>query len=311
MTNEDLQQIQTLVNSAHRVLVLIHKNPGVDPMASALAIYLALLKMGKDVTVAMESQPLVEVANLVGIDKIKTSLDGKNLLLTYKPYNLGDFVNVRYLEDEGQPGSLNDSFKLTITPREGFTPEPKNFAFSFTGSSSYDLIFTIDVLEPQQVGALYDPNLFSSVPVINIDNHDPNRDYGKFNLVEPDAASISEIVTFFLRAVNAQIDTDIANNLYLGIAAATNNFQTDKVAAATFEAAAICLRAGAKQKPGAAPIAQPTQAQNVPLVSQPPVSDAAPVNPVPSAPVANNVSSRNGVPQEWTQPKSYKGTSTV
>ncbi len=311
MTNEDLQQIQNLVNSARRVLVLTHKDPGVDAMASALAIYLALIKMGKDVTVAMESQPLVEVANLVGIDKVRTSLGGQNLLLTYKPYSIGDFTNVRYNDQEGQPGTLTDSFQMTITPRPGYVPDPKNFSFSFTGSSNFDLVFTIEVLEPPQVGALYDAAMFSAVPIINIDNHDPNRDYGKFNLVEPDAASISEIVTFFLRAVNAQIDTDIANNLYLGIAASTNNFQADKVAAATFEAAAICLRAGAKQKPGATPTVQPAQAQNVPLGPQPQAFNAAPVNPVSPAPATNSAPSRDGVPSEWTQPKAYRGTSTV
>lgn len=277
MTNEDLQQIQNLVNSARKVLVLTHKNPGVDAMASALAIYLALSKMGKEVTVAMESQPLVEVANLVGIDKVVSSLGGnKNLQITYKPYSVGDFTNVRYNDVQGP----TDSFQLTITPREGFIPDPKNFSFSFAGGGgSFDLIFTVDVLEPTQLGALYDATLMTAVPIINIDNHDPNRDYGKFNLVEPDAASISEIVTFFLRAVNTQIDGDIANNLYQGIASATNNFQTEKVAAATFEAAAICLRSGAKGK---------GQVAQQPAAPQP-----------------------RPVPQDWTQPKSYRGTSTV
>lgn len=283
MTNEDLQQIQNLVTSAHRVLVLTHKDPGVDAMASALAIYLALLKMGKDVTVAMESLPLVEVANLVGIDKVKTSFGGKNLLVTYKPYSVGDFTNVRYNDVEGLGGTLSDSFQLTITPREGFVPDQKNFSFSFTGSSSFDLVFTVDLLEPTQAGTLYDQNLFAGPQIINIDNHDPNRDYGKFNLVEPDAASICEIVTFFLRAVNAQIDADIAGNLYQGIAAASNNFQSEKVAAATFEAAAICLRAGAKGKTPQV-VSQPTQPA--------PHRDSA-------------------VPQDWTsQPKTYRGTST-
>lgn len=278
MTNEDLQQIQNLVTAARRVLVLTHANPSVDTMASSLAIYLALSKMGKDVTIAMESQPLVEVANLVGVDQVKTTLAGKNLLLTYKPYNLGDFEKVTYLEDQGQAGTLDDAFKLTITPRDGFTPEPKNFNFSYTGAAA-DLIFTVEVLEPTQLGGLYDANLMSATPIINIDNHDPNKDYGKFNLVEPDAASISEIVTFFLRAVNAQLDADIAGNLYQGIKAATQNFQAPKVAAATFEAAAICLRSG---KPKVAP--QPQQ-------PQPPIQSGQPV------------------PNDWLGPKSYKGTS--
>lgn len=285
MTNEDLQQIQTLVTNARRVLVLTKQNPSVDTMASVLAIYLAMTKMGKDTTAVMESQPLVEVANLVGVDQVKTSLSGKNLLITYKPYKLGDFEKVTYLEDPGQTGTLDDSFKLTIVPRDGFIPDPKNFQFSSAGGlagAAADLIFTVDVLEPTQLGKLYDPSLMATVPIINIDNHDPNKDYGKFNLVEPEAASISEIVTFFLRAVNAQIDADIAGNLYQGIAAATNNFQSPKVAAATFEAAAICLRSKPKPAPVAPPLAQPQQPQ-----------------------------ATQSVPQDWLGPKSYRGTSTV
>jgi len=285
MTNEDLQQIQNLVTSAHKMLVLTHKNPSIDTMASALALYLALSKLGKDVTVAMESEPLVEVANLVGIDHVKTSLGGKYLLLTYKPYNLGDFEKVSYLEDQGTAGNLSESFKLTITPRDGFAPDPKNFSFSSTGTAA-DLIFTVELLDPTEAGKLYDPALFGGTPVINIDNHDPNKDYGRFNLVEPDAASISEIVTFFLRAVNAQIDADIAGNLYSGIVSATSNFQSPKVAAATFEAAAICLRAGVKQKP-----AQSVQPQTV-------------------TPTPQTAGTRD-VPADWTQPKAYRGTSTV
>lgn len=284
MTNEDLTQIQSLVTGARRVLVLTHANPAIDPIASALSIALALTKMGKDVTVAMETEPLVEVSNLVGIQNVKTSLSGKNLLVTYKPYSLGDFEKVTYLEDQGQAGSLDDSFKLTITPREGFTPDPKNFIFSSTGASA-DLIFTVEILEPTQLGKFYDPGMIAATPIINIDNRDPNKDYGKFNLVEPDAASISEIVTFFLRAVNAQIDADIAKNLYQGIVAATNNFQSPKVAAATFEAAAICIRGGAKGSKPVQPAPQPVQPQ----------------------PATNG----QAVPNDWLGPKSYRGTSTV
>jgi len=272
MTTEDLNQIQSLVAGAHRVLVLTHSNPSIDAMASALAIYLALLKMGKDVTVAMESQPLVEVANLVGINNVKTSLSGKNLLISYQPYNLGDFEHVTYLEDQ----TNGDAFKLTITPREGFVPDPKNFTFTSTGGSA-DLIFTVDVLEPSQLGRLFDQNLMTSTPIINIDNHDPNKDYGKFNLVEPEAASISEIVTFFLRAINAQIDTDIANNLYQGIAQASNHFQSDKVAAATMEAAAICLRSGAKSNANA-PKRQEPMTGNIQNQGQPVPQDLSQQN---------------------------------
>lgn len=290
MTNEDLQQIQNLVTSSRKALVITHSNPGVDVMASALAIFLALLKIGKDVTVAMESDPLVEVSNLVGIDKVKTSLSGGtggNLLLTYKPYQVGDFENVKFNDNPGTVGLSDDSFSLTITPRAGYVPNTSNFQFNFAPGSAgdFDLIITVDILEPTQAGKLYDAQLFSKAQIINIDNHDPNRDYGKFNLVEPEAASISEIVTFFLRAINVQIDADIAGNLYQGITAATNKFQSPKVAAATFEAAAICLRAKTPKQP-ASPQGGPAQ---------------------PAAPIGQQAA----VPEDWTQPKAYRGTSTV
>ena len=279
MSNEDLQQIQTLVASSRKVLVLTHKNPSIDTMASSLALFLAFQKMGKDVTIAMEEPPLVAIANLVGIDKVQTSLPGKNLMLTYKPYNLGDFEKVTCLENPSPPA---DSFTLTVIAKDGVTPDSKNFSFNFVGATA-DLIITVEILDPAGAGKLYDPALFSQAPVINIDNHDPNKDFGKFNLVEPEAASLSEIVTFFLRAVNAQLDQDMAKNLYDGIVSASNNFQSPKVAAATFEAAAICLRAGAKGLP-AQPVAQP-------------------VSPQPAKP-ANG----SAVPHDWTQPKIYRGT---
>jgi nanoRNase/pAp phosphatase (c-di-AMP/oligoRNAs hydrolase) len=299
MTNEDLQQIQALVNGARRVLVLTHANPSIDAMASALSIYLAMRKLGKDVIVAMESNPLVEVANLVGVQDVKTSLSGKNLQIVYKPYNLGDFEKVTYMEDQGQAGTLDDSFKLTITPRDGFVPDSRNFNFTFTGTAA-DLIFTVDVLEPSQLGRLYDAGLISTTPIINLDNHDPNKDYGKFNLVEPDAASICEIVTFFLRAVNVQFDADISGNLYQGIVAATNNFQSPRVAAATLEAAAICLRN--KPKPATTqPIsAQPIQQPITPQTAQPVTNSQQPT------PNANG-----SIPSDWLGPKSFRGTSSV
>lgn len=317
MTQEDLAQIQSLVNSARSVLVLTRQNPSVDTMASVLAIYLALLKLGKDATVAMESLPLVEVSNLVGIDKVKNSLDGKNLQITYKPYTLGDFEKVSYMEDAGTtPGAIVDSFKLTITPREGFVPDPKNFIFSTTGSTA-DLIVTVDVLEPTVLGRLYDANLFATAQIINIDNHDPNKDYGRFNLVEPEAATISEIVTFFLRAINTQLDADMANNLYQGIVQASQNFQSPKVAAATLEAAAICLRAGAKAvqsrptngQPQSIPMAQPQSVRSQPMMAQPAAQNVP--QPQTTTPQSNSATTDPAVPADWTQPKAYRGTSTV
>lgn len=311
MSTEDLQQIQNLVTSSRVIWILTHKNPSIDVMASALSLYLGLIKMGKDVSIAMETEPLVEVSNLVGIDQVKTGFAGKNLVISYDPYQLGDIQTVSYLEDEGS----KTSFKLTLTPREGLKLDAANFNFSQTGAAA-DLIFTMDVVQPQDLGKLYDPNVFGAAQIINIDNHDENKDYGRFNLVEPNAATVSEITTFFLRAINAQLDPDVSGNLYQGLTSGSQNFQAPKVGAATFEAAAICLRSGAKpvslNKPTRGTV--PTASQMNPLPAQPTTVTPTyqPAEPARNTPARNALQTEaGGKPADWNTPKVYRGTSVV
>jgi hypothetical protein len=246
--------------------------------------------MGKNVAIAMESTPLVEVSNLVGIDQVRNSLSGKNMVLTYSPYTLGDIEQVSYAEDEGS----STTFKLTLTPREGLKLEPSNFNFSSAGAGA-DLIFTVEVVEPSDLGALYDSSAFSKAQIINVDNHDENKDYGRFNLVEPNAATVSEITTFFLRAINIELDADIANNLYAGLTEGSGNFTSPKVGAATFEAAAICIRAGAK--PGM--LTHRGHSGQIPVMPTP----ATRVDPSPTINPQNNMN--------LNPPRVYRGTSTV
>jgi hypothetical protein len=49
------------------------------------------------------------------------------------------------------------------------------------------------------------------------------------------------------------VDEDIANNLYLGLGKATQNFLGENVGPDTFEAASLCLRWGAKRSVGFVP----------------------------------------------------------
>lgn len=287
MTQEDLQQIQTIVANARKVLILTHQNPSLDAMASLLAIKLAMEKMGKQVTAVVESGAGAEFASLSGASSVKHSIEGgNNLVLTYKPYALEDFEKVSYAEEEGP----EPSFVLTIIPKEGVVLDPAKFHFSSSGGNvSCDLVFVIETTAPQSLGNLYNQSIFNNptVNIINIDNHDENKDYGRFNLVEPQAATVSEITTFFLRAVNVPMDKEIANNLYKGLVDGSNNFQGSKITAATFEAAAMCLRSGVKEQQAEVPKVPPTanHSQNNHFHNQP--------------------------KQDFGSPKVFRGTSNV
>lgn len=276
MSPQDLQQIQSIVAGAKKVLVLTHKDPSLDVMASALSLYLASIKVGKEAVVAMEIGPIVELGSLVGIDRVQTELSttagGKNLVITLNNYPAGAVDKVSCAED--LPGG---KFNLTLVPKDGAVLNSNDVTFSSSGGAvDFDLVYTVELMTPDQAGRLYDPELFKRAQIINVDDHDANKDYGKFNLVEPEAASVSEIVTFYLRALGVQFDADIAGNLLKGLQSATSNFAR-KATPATHEAAAICLRAMQPPKP------------------------AVPIQPAPVA------TSNGTVPTDWTGPKIYRG----
>ena len=289
MSPQDLQQIQTIVSGARKILVLTHKNPSIDVLATALSLYLSSVKQGKEVTVAMESEPTVEQASLVGINKIQTTLApqkavGGNLVISISNYSAGDVDKVSCAEDLEK-----GKFNLTLIPKAGATLNPANVTANSGGVAigDFDLIYTVELTIPDQAGSLYDATIFSKAQIINLDNHDENKDYGKFNLVEPEAASVSEIATFYLRALGVQLDADIAGNLLKGLNGATNNF-SGKVTPATHEASAICLRALQPPKPVSPP------ATPVPPVQPPMANDQSPVT-------------NSTVLDDWTGPKIYRG----
>ena len=101
-------------------------------MSSALSIYLTLRSLGKDVTIVTEKQPLVEVSDLVGIDKVKPSFESTSgdLVVSF-PYQQDEIGKVSYTLENGhlniivKPKDAPLSFgeKDVIFKRTGTTPE--------------------------------------------------------------------------------------------------------------------------------------------------------------------------------------------
>jgi hypothetical protein len=61
-------------------------------------------------------------------------------------------------------------------------------------------------------------------------------------------------MTNVLSALGYSLDPDIATNLLLGISIGSQNFTAANTSAATFEAAAICLKSGARKQESTSPI---------------------------------------------------------
>ncbi len=115
------------------------------------------------------------------------------------------------------------------------------------------MIIVVDTGDLQQLGKFYEDNtdLFTRLPVINIDHHTSNSMFGRINLVDIMAPSASEVVTKLIEAFpkgRDLIDEDIATLLLAGVITDTNSFQNSNTTPRAFAAASHLLGYGARQQ---------------------------------------------------------------
>ncbi len=236
-----LQKAVELLQKSSSGAICLPQNPSPDAIASALALYLGLTSLGKNVIVAC-STPVK--ADFTAVDKIQSvvSTSGKNLVISF-PYIEGSIDKVDYFIQ-------GNNFNIVVVPgAEQPKLTEKQVKFSYTGGA-VDFIVTIDTDNLKRLGELYSENqaLFDKQKIINIDRHLTNTFFGLANLIYRTASSTSEVVLAFLRAIKCPIDKEMASDLYQGMAAATKNFSSFSVSAQTFENAATLLKLGARKK---------------------------------------------------------------
>jgi hypothetical protein len=239
MDNLTFNKIKESLSKYNNVAIAVPIDPTVDEMGAALGLYLSLKDMGKAVSIATPNNPLVEVSALVGIDEVRASLgeESGDLVVSF-PYKEGEIEKVSYTRD--------DNF-LNIVVKAGekglnFTQD--NVRFS-RGSKAPELLFIVGAARISDLGKLFDPTVLKDTIVINIDNKLDNQEYGDVVMVSNKFSSISEAVANLILSIGAKMDLDIAENLMLGIATATNNFQDPRTSSLAFEMAGILMRNGA------------------------------------------------------------------
>ena len=232
------EEFKNILTPAQAVGIFLNTDPRFDQVAAALALKLSLEKMGKSVSVISSMSMIVEFSHLVGVETVsKKSNQGKDLVISLS-YPLDQIEKVSY-NDNG--GTLN----LVVQPKIGAPRMEKDQAqFSYEGGEQ-DLQICIGVTDINSLGEVNDQ--IKTQNLVNIDQVTANAQFGKLSIIDSRASSCSEMVISLLANLNLPVDVDIANNLYLGLENATGNFAFENVGADTFEAAAICLRWGAKR----------------------------------------------------------------
>ncbi len=93
------------------------------------------------------------------------------------------------------------------------------------------------------------PDFFTSgIPILNIDHHASNDNFGTINLVDISAPSATTIVYRFFKFIGIEIDKDIATCLLSGVYSDTGSFMHSNTCQEVFEIAADLISVGADFK---------------------------------------------------------------
>ncbi len=305
MDNATVQKIKDELAKNDSIAIAIGKNPSIDEMAAALSLYLLLKNSNKQVTISSPTNPIVELSNLVGIDKVENKLDSQDgdLAVSF-PYVEGEIEKVSYTLENG---FLNIIVKAT---QQGLTFDEREVKYS-KGKGAINLLFVIGTPNLSDLGELITPEKLHNARIINIDNKSENQGFGDIVAVSGEYSSVSEQVADIVLSLGMRLDKDIAQNLLDGITYATKNFQEKRTSPLAFEIASLLMRNGAKREQmanyshkerGSKQVRESRIQDNLvrPAVRYP-AADESQNN--------NENSEEQKAPNDWLGPKVYKGSS--
>ncbi|MBI4994631.1 hypothetical protein HZC21_03235 [Candidatus Peregrinibacteria bacterium] len=240
-----LNQAQTdalnLLKRSNNILILPSSPIDGDSLGSALALYLALKKLGKQATVVTAEENISDAYSfLPQVSAIAHEMDFLRDMIVTVDFRGNAAPDVKH---EIQNNKLN----IIITPREGSISRD-NISFS-RGPVPYDCVIVVDTADISQLGKLQEnfTELSYLAPVINIDHHVSNSMFGKINLVDVMAASTTIIILPLIEQLGL-VDADIATLLLTGLITDTNSFQNPNTTPQAFAVSAKLIGYGARQQ---------------------------------------------------------------
>ncbi|MFA6023753.1 MAG: DHH family phosphoesterase [Candidatus Gracilibacteria bacterium] len=239
-------QAEDLLRGAKNILIAPSSPMDGDSVGSSLALMAALRKMGKQVTV-VAYDPMPEILKFLPfVSQIQPGLEpSRDLVISLSTEN----AEVDHLKYEVEQGKIN----IIVTPKTGrFAPSDLSLK---NKEADFDLLVTVDTGDLVQLGKLYEDHkeLFSRIPVLNIDHHASNGKFGSHNYLEYGFSATTQMITPMLQTFEKErgeelIDEDIATLLLVGIITDTGSFQHSNTTPEAFEVAADLLERGARQQ---------------------------------------------------------------
>jgi nanoRNase/pAp phosphatase (c-di-AMP/oligoRNAs hydrolase) len=244
MSLSPYQQFQRLIHTSESILILLPRFAHGDAISSALSLAHLLEKNEKTVTIASDTihKSLAPLAFLPQAGSFVETLFGtRDFLISFNTtYN--KITAIRSEQDD-------DEYRIFITPEKG-SIDPRDFSF-IPANYKFQLVITLDTPDKESLGKLFQDNadIFYEVPVINIDHHLANENYGTLNIIDVTASSTAEIIADITRTLYEDFfDDAIAECLLAGVMSATDSFQNKSTTPKSLQLASWLMDHGAKQQ---------------------------------------------------------------
>ena len=113
----------------------------------------------------------------------------------------------------------------------------------FNPESEFDALFVLDCGTLERLGGIYS-NICNIKPLINIDHHGSNSQFGDVNFVDSNSSSVGEIIYRLIQVADLPMSKNIAENLFVAIQTDTGSFRYENTTKEAFTIAAEMVEWG-------------------------------------------------------------------
>lgn len=223
-----ISQAKQLINDAKVVRIAVSPAFQQDCFVAALALFYSLKQLGKKVNLTAKNYPK-KFSFLVDDGVFEKHQNPADVMVSIREGSSG-FSHLFYEKEDGHLNIYINTNGGKINKDDISLSYINNFN---KGVEDDELLIVVGMATLNEVENLLKPSLPA---IINIDNSSDNRNYGEANLVKTNTASVSEIVFDLICSIEeSPFSEQTANCLLAGILTATNNLQSPKITAGTFQ----------------------------------------------------------------------------
>lgn len=245
MEPELIEQYSQQIHKAKNIAIVLPEEVTVDQFCSGLALQNVLSGADKSAVLVSSSGRLPELKFFGNLPQVYSSINSTNELVI-KVSN--QRIEPKALRYEKADDGINIFIKPGDTAQGNFTSEDVSI---LPAAQSFDLLIIIGAASFEELGKSYsdNPQLFYNTTKIAVSTRADHEYFAAVNIVDTQAAAVSEIVFQLLLSRPEDLSSDLVlTGLLAGITAQTQSFRDSRTTPQTLSIAAKLVERGARQQ---------------------------------------------------------------